>query len=127
MKKVLLVGLLLLIGASANALQYTFSTALTTPNSTEVLKTQDKGVLLKNHNWIFKIAGIATNVIVKAEGSKNNTDWFNMDAGDLSYTYTTNGTYNLTRSNVPIAYTKFTMVSESGGILSTINVSYIGE
>jgi hypothetical protein len=66
-------------------------------------------------NFVFQItvASIGTNVVVRAEGSLDGTNYFNLGSGDT--TITANGTTKLTYSNIPVKYVRGTLVSISTG------------
>lgn len=74
------------------------------------------------HTMQYKIASINTNVIVKLQGSLDNTNWFDLTS---ETTQTSNGTYKLTYEGA-IKYIRFTFVSETGGTAATIDVIYFG-
>ncbi len=84
----------------------------------------------KNHSFQLVIANINTNVIVRAEGSLDedlaDASWFNLDDTESNTTYTANGTYLMHKSNTPLNWVRFTIVSESGGATVTVNVIYKG-
>ena len=67
----------------------------------------------------YKVANINTDVTLRAEGSNDATNWFNLDASDLDTTHIANGTFAMTY-NIKYKYTRLTMVSESGGTAVTI-------
>jgi hypothetical protein len=60
------------------------------------------------------VASVGTNVVVRFEGSLDGTSYFNLNAGGSDFTITTNGTtgYFLV---APVRYTRFRLVSLSGG------------
>lgn len=118
---------MLICATSANAMQYTFTTALTTPSSTEVLVAKESGDFINSFVLQYTIAGISTNVVVKAEGSLDNSNWFNLDDSGNNTTHTSDGTFQMHKENTPVTYLRFTMVSESGGTAATINVKYLGQ
>ena len=126
MKKLIgVICLLLLLTSTAYSLEHTFLTSLTTPNSTEVLLTLENGEFLTDHTFQYTIAGISTNVVLKADGSLDKAFWFNLEAATT--TKDANGTYKIVVSNTPLKYTKFTMVSESGATTATVDVKYLGK
>jgi hypothetical protein len=75
-----------------------------------------------NITFQILIATIDTSVTVRVEGSMDNTNWFNMNDAGVDTTYTANGTYQLSKSNVAVEYVRFTFVSEVGGANATIDV-----
>jgi len=66
-------------------------------------------------NFVFQIrvSSIGTNVVVRAEGSLDGTNYFNLGSGDT--TITANGTTKLNYSNFPVKYVRGTLVSISTG------------
>lgn len=66
-------------------------------------------------NFVFQItvATIGTNVVVRAEGSLDGVNYFNLGSGDT--TITANGTTKLIYSNSPVKYVRGRLVSISTG------------
>lgn len=66
-------------------------------------------------NFVFQItvANIGTNVVIRAEGSLDGTNYFNLGSGDT--TITANGTTRLAFSDLPVKYVRATLVSISTG------------
>lgn len=66
-------------------------------------------------NFVFqiKVASIGTNVVVRAEGSLDGTNYFNLGSGDT--TITANGTTKLNFNGFPVKYVRGTLVSISTG------------
>jgi hypothetical protein len=66
-------------------------------------------------NFAFQItvATIGTNVVIRAEGSLDGVNYFNLGSGDT--TLTANGTTKLTYSNIPVKYVRGRLVSISTG------------
>lgn len=66
-------------------------------------------------NYVFQItvATIGTNVVVRAEGSLDGTNYFNLGSGDT--TITTNSTTKLIYSNTPVKFVRGRLVSISTG------------
>jgi len=94
-------------------------TQLTAAGSTDSVKV----IGCKNFIYQYTIASINTNVVVRAEGSLDNTNWFNLDTDDADTTQTANGTYAFQHDgDGELCYTRFTFVSESGGTAATIDV-----
>lgn len=89
-------------------------TALTAASSTAALQTavQDTAAC---QNFVFQISvsSIGTNVVVRAEGSLDGTNYFNLGSGDT--TITSNGTTKLSFVNMPVKYVRGTLVSISTG------------
>ena len=77
------------------------------------------------HTIAYTVAAINTSVTVKAEGSLDNTNWFNLDSQDATTTKIANDTYGMVFEG-QIAYIRFTFVSEVGGTNVTIDAKYLG-
>ena len=85
-------------------------------------------VSLDTHN-IYKhavfqvtVASINTNVIVRLQGSLDNTNWYHLDEALQDNTYTANGTYLIEyRGEGCSRYLRLYKVSESGGTDTTID------
>lgn len=75
-----------------------------------------------NYTWQVVVASINTSVTVRAEGSLDNSNWFNLDDSAIDTTYTANGTYCLRASNRAVKWVRFTFVSEVGGAAATLDV-----
>lgn len=71
----------------------------------------------------FVLASINTNVVVRAEGSLDGTNWFNLSQTNTDTTITANGTYAFNISSVACDFVRFNFVSETGGIAATIDAS----
>lgn len=65
--------------------------------------------------FVFQItvASIGTNVVVRAEGSLDGTNYFNLGSSDT--TITSNGTTKLNFVDLPVKYVRGTLVSISAG------------
>ena len=59
----------------------------------------------------FRVRDIHANVVVRAEGSLDGREWFNLDAGDEDYTITKNGIYSMHFRGY-VSYFRFNWVSE---------------
>lgn len=77
------------------------------------------------HTIQYTVASIDTSVTVRAEGSLDNTSWFNLSAGDADTTDGANGTYGMIFEGA-LAYIRFVLVSEDGGTAATIDAKYLG-
>lgn len=73
-------------------------------------------------NFVFQInaAAVGTNVVIRAEGSLDGTNYFNLGSGDT--TITVSGISKLAFSDLPVKYVRATLVSISGG---TPTVSFV--
>ena len=69
----------------------------------------------------FRARDIVTNVVVRAEGSLDGREWFNLDAGDEDYTLTEDGIYSMHFRGY-VSYFRFNFVSESGGYPEIHNI-----
>jgi len=61
------------------------------------------------------VTDIGTNVVVRFEGSLDNTNFFNLDQGVVDTTITANGTYGYALNGCPVQYLRLRLVSISGG------------
>ena len=78
-----------------------------------------------HHTLQYKVANKNTSVTVRAEGSLDGTNFFNLDSSNSDTTKTANGTYAFVFEGA-ITYIRFTFVSEEGGSAATIDVRYFG-
>jgi hypothetical protein len=81
---------------------------------------------LANHTFQVTTADIDTNVIIRLEGSLDNSNWGNIAADGADETITTDGTTLFSRSNLPLEYVRVRFVSESGTTTPTVDVAYAG-
>jgi hypothetical protein len=72
----------------------------------------------------YKVASINTNVIVRAEGSLDGTDFFNLNEANLDTTQTSDGTYGMCYTG-GLQKIRFRFVSESGGSDVTVDAKYL--
>ena len=79
-----------------------------------------------NHTFQLVTANISTNAIVRAEGSLDDSNWFNMSDDNSDTTLTTDGTYCMYKANFKTKYIRVNFVSESGATNTTIDVDYMG-
>lgn len=97
-------------------------TQLTAAGSTDSVKVLG----VKSFTFAYTVASINTSVTVRAEGSLNDSNWFNLDIDDSNTIETANGTYAFQYGgNGELAYTRFTFVSEVGGTAATIDVVFL--
>ena len=61
------------------------------------------------------VTNIGTNVVVRFEGSLDDTNFFNLDQGGADTTITANGTYGYALNGCPVKYLRLRLVSLSGG------------
>ena len=96
-------------------------TQLTAPGATDALEVKS----LKYHTLAYTITAINTNVVLRAEGSLDNTSWFNLDGGNNDVTVST----NLTDAFVffgNLSYIRGQFVSETGGTAAKVDFKYSG-
>ena len=125
MKKLLIFAFLigLIVPSFANTVEYINKwDQMVTPSSTTAINVG--GCI--HHKFSYTVAAISTNVVVKAEGSDDNSLWFNIDDNDATVTKSANGTFDMHKANYPVKYIRFTFVSESGGTNATLDVDYMG-
>jgi len=124
MSKLLLVLIMLgfmFVGANAYIIERTFA-QITTPGVTSPINTYD----VLDHTFQIKTSSVSTNVIVRAEGSLDGTNYFNMNDDATDTTYTADGTYLLHKFDFKTKFVRLRMVSESGGTSVNVDVKYIG-
>ena len=61
------------------------------------------------------VSGIGTNVVIRLEGSLDDTNFFNLDEDEADTTITANGTYGYCLNGCPTKYVRVRLVSLSGG------------
>lgn len=61
------------------------------------------------------VSSIGTNVVVRFEGSLDDTNFFNLDEDETDTTITANGTYGYCLNGCPTKYVRVRLVSLSGG------------
>lgn len=61
------------------------------------------------------VSSIGTNVVVRFEGSLDDTSFFNLDQSGADTTITANGTYGFALNGCPIKFVRIRLVSLSGG------------
>jgi len=94
---------------------------LTAPGTSEVTNARS----MKSHVCQFVVASIDTNVVIRFEGSLDGTNYFNINPnGDT--TITANGTYAISKSNMPLLNVRVVFVSEAGGTAATVDALYEG-
>lgn len=92
---------------------------LTAPGSTDVIRVSG----CKNFIYQYTVASIDTNVVVRAEGSLDNSNWINLDVDNADTTVTTNSTDGFHYDgDGELSYARFRFISESGGTAATIDV-----
>ncbi len=72
----------------------------------------------------FRARDVVTNVVVRAEGSLDGREWFNLDAGDEDYEITEDGIYAMHFRGY-VSYCRFNWVSEAGGYPEVHNIKLL--
>lgn len=74
-------------------------------------------VELYSHSVTFQVtvSSIGTNVVIRMEGSLDDTSYFNLDESGIDTTITSNGTYGYALINCPVRFIRLRLVSLSGG------------
>lgn len=82
--------------------------------STTALKIADQdNAACQTFVFQITVASIGINVVVRAEGSLDGTNYFNLGSGDT--TITSNGTSRLVYADMPVKFIRGTLVSISTG------------
>lgn len=86
----------------------------TAATSTDALQVAVQDIAAcKNFVFQITVSTIGTNVVVRAEGSLDGVNYFNLGSGDT--TITANGTTRLSFADLPVKYVRGTLVSISTG------------
>jgi hypothetical protein len=74
-------------------------------------------VLTSGVNLCFQVtvSDIGTNVVIRFEGSLDDTNFFNLDQSNSDTTITANGTYGYALAGCPVQYVRVRLVSFNGG------------
>ena len=93
---------------------YPFTTAtltsLTAAGTTGSIKVNAQAVTFQ-----VTTSSIGTNVVVRFEGSLDDTNFFNLDQDELDTTITANGTRGFALNGCPVEYVRLRLVSLTGG------------
>jgi len=93
---------------------YPFTTAalgsLTAAGTTSSIKVNAQAVTFQ-----VTVSSIGTNVVVRFEGSLDDSSFFNLDQDELDTTITANGTRGFALNGCPVEYVRLRLVSVSGG------------
>jgi len=93
---------------------YPFTTAaltsLTAAGTTNSIKVNARAVTFQ-----VTTSSIGTNVVVRFEGSLDDTNFFNLDQDELDTTITANGTRGFALNGCPVEYVRLRLVSITGG------------
>lgn len=85
-------------------------TTLTAAGTTTAVEVASNAVTFQ-----VTVTSISTNVVVRFEGSLDNTSFFNLDQSGADTTITANGTYGFALNGCPVKYLRLRLVSISGG------------
>jgi hypothetical protein len=96
-------------------------TQLTAPGATGDLEVKS----LKYHSLAYTITAIDTSVVLRAEGSLDGTNWFNLSADDSDTTELSNKT-NAFIFVGNLSYIRGRFVSETGGTAAKVDFRYSG-
>lgn len=96
-------------------------TALTAAGTTTATEVQASAVTFQ-----VTVTDINTNVVVRFEGSLDNTNFFNLDQSSADTTITANGTYGFALNGMPVTHVRLRLVSLSGSGNSTSVATVIG-
>jgi len=93
---------------------YPFTTAaltsLTAAGTTNSIKVNAQAVTFQ-----VTVSSIGTNVVVRFEGSLDDSNFFNLDQDELDTTITANGTRGFALNGCPVEYVRLRLVSLTGG------------
>ena len=93
---------------------YPFTTAaltsLTAAGTTNSIKVNAQAVTFQ-----VTVSSIGTNVVIRLEGSLDDSSFFNLDQDELDTTITANGTRAFALNGCPVEYVRLRLVSVSGG------------
>ena len=117
-------GLLIILVLMAGGAQAAFNLGtLTTLNSTSVITIKPNHL----HTVAMTVSAISTNVVMRVEGSLDNTNWYNMDDTNTDETLTTTGAYMFHKSPFYGRFLRVTMVSKSPvGSTPRVSILYDG-
>jgi hypothetical protein len=92
-------------------------TTLTAVGTTTAVEVTSNAVTFQ-----VTVTDIDTNVVVRFEGSLDNTNFFNLDQGGADTTITANGTYGFALNGCPVKHIRLRLVSISGGTPSVASL-----
>lgn len=78
-----------------------------------------------HHTIVALVDNINTNVVLRAEGTIDGTNYFNLSDADTDRTITAGGPYAFVFYGI-LKGIRIRFVSESGGTTATVDVKYIG-
>ena len=85
-------------------------TSLTAAGTTSSVKVNAQAVTFQ-----VTVSSIGTNVVVRFEGSLDDTNFFNLDQDEVDTTITANGTRGFALNGCPVEYVRLRLVSLTGG------------
>lgn len=85
-------------------------TSLTATGVTSSVKVNAQAVTFQ-----VTVSSIGTNVVVRFEGSLDDTNFFNLDEDELDTTITANGTRGFPLNGCPVEFVRLRLVSFVGG------------
>jgi len=100
---------------------YPFSTVALT-SLTAVGVTPSVKVIAESLAFQVTTSGVSTNVVIRMEGSLDNTSFFNLDDAEADTTLTADGTFGYALSGTPVKYVRVRLVSISGGTPTVASV-----
>ena len=92
-------------------------TTLTAVGTTAAAEVRSNSV-----SYQVTVSNIGTDVVVRFEGSLDNTNFFNLDQSGLDTTITGNGTYGFALNGCPVKYVRLRLVGITGGTPSVSTV-----
>jgi len=108
-----------------------YNAPMTTPHTwvqlvrVDFTSAYDTGSLFTAHTFQYVVANVDSDVVVRAEGSLDGTNWFNLDTGDT--THASDGVYFLPFVNVALRYVRFGIITEHADPSPvTVDASYMG-
>ena len=90
--------------------EYTALTSLTATGYTNSINVNAQAVTFQ-----VTTRSIRTNVVIRMEGSLDDTNFFNLDQDELDTTITANGTRGFALNGCPVEYVRLRLVSFTGG------------
>jgi hypothetical protein len=100
-----------------DAPMYSNTLALTPVSSPQTMDDIPNADSFQYHYWQIQISGISGTVVIRAEGSLNGTNFFNLAADGSDTSYTANGTYLLSSTRgIRAKIVRLNFVSGTGTI-----------
>jgi len=92
-------------------------TSLTAAGVTPSIK-----VVSESLTFQITTSSVSSNVVIRMEGSLDDTSFFNLDESELDTTLTTNGTFAFALNGTPVKFVRVRLVSISGGTPTVASV-----